>query len=144
MKKLLSLILFSFIFFVNSYSQNEWTLANQEKGVSIYSKQIFCNAKQGFNRDLILFKIVNSTNTDLQISFKINRWINGECMNCNSNIKEDYRTFSVLSNQTIEGSCLNFRNNDLSLFVKFNDTNYKNSKPKVLTRYTIENFIIFE
>ena len=144
MKKILSFIFLSLIFFVNAQSQDEWVLAKQTKGVSIYTKETFCDAKKGFNRDLVLFKMVNSTNAELQISFKLNRWINGICLNCNLNSEEYYRTYSILPNQTIEGSCLNFRQSNLSLFVKFNDDNYNNTDPKVLTEYTIENLTVVD
>ncbi len=144
MKKILSFIFLSLIFFVNAQSQDEWVLAKQKKGISIYTKEIFCDAEKGFNRDLVLFKMVNSTNAELQISFKLNRWINGICLNCNLNLEEYYRTYSILPNQTIEGSCLNFRQSNLSLFVKFNDDNYNNTDPKVLTEYTIENLTVVD
>ena len=144
MKKILFFIFLSLVFFVNAQSQDEWVLAKQKKGISIYTKEIFCDVEKSFNRDLVLFKMVNSTNVELQISFKLNRWINGICLNCNLNYEEYYRTYSILPNQTIEGSCLNFRQSNLSLFVKFNDDNYNNTDPKVLTEYTIENLTVVD
>ena len=128
---------------MKSYAQNNWTLKQQKDGISIFTKEVFCDVNKGFSRDLVLFKMVNSNNFDVQVSFKINRWIDNVCLNCNSNSAEYYRSYEIQPNQTIEGDCQDFRSNKLSLFVKFNDDNYLNT-PKVLTNYTIENLQIID
>ncbi len=143
MKKESLIILFFLISSISLYSQDDWMLKTQIEGVSIFNKEIFCDVNQGFDRDLILFKIVNSNNIDIQISFKLNRWIDNVCLNCNSNLPEDYRLYDIQASQTIEGNCDNFRLTNLSVFVKFNDVNYSNI-PKVLTNYTIENIQIVD
>ena len=125
------------------YAQNNWTLKQQKDGISIFTKEVFCDVNKGFSRDLVLFKMVNTNNFDVQVSFKINRWIDNVCLNCNSSSAEYYRHYNLQANQTIEGDCQDFRATKLSLFVKFNDDNYLNT-PKVLTNYTIENLQIID
>lgn len=143
MKYISVFILFIFFCSLKSNSQNSWDLKQQKEGISIFTKNVFCDVNQGFDRDLILFKIVNSNNNDIQVSFKLNRWVDNVCLNCNSNSSEDYRSYNIQASQTIEGDCDNFRLTNLSLFVKFNDVNYSNT-PKVLTNYSIENIQIVD
>lgn len=143
MKYISFIILFLLFFSLKSYAQNPWNFKQEKEGVSIFTKDVFCDVKQGFDRDLILFKIVNSNNNDIQVSFKLNRWVDNVCLNCNSNSNEDYRFYNIQANQTIEGDCDNFRSTNLSLFVKFNDLNYSNT-PKVLSNYSIENIQIVD
>ena len=143
MKYISVFILFLFVFSMKSYAQNNWTLKQQKDGISIFTKEVFCDVNKGFSRDLVLFKMINTNNVDVQVSFKINRWIDNLCLNCNSNSSEYYISYDIQANQTIEGDCENFRSNNLSLFVKFNDDNYLNT-PKVLTNYSIENLQIID
>lgn len=143
MKYISVFILFLLFFSLKSNAQNSWSLNQEKEGVSIFTKDVFCDVIQGFDRDLILFKIVNTNNNDIQVSFKLKRWVDNVCLNCNSNSSEDYRLYNIQASETIEGDCDNFRSTNLSLFVKFNDDNYSNT-PKVLTNYSIENIQIVD
>lgn len=88
MKKLIKLIglIFLFLLFQQITAQNnpvidifpkEWKLYQEYDGIMIYYKTFEQNDKEnGIFQELVIFKMINTTNVSLEITWKIDKWYN--------------------------------------------------------------------
>ena len=137
----LTLILF-FITSITSVAQSsDWTLYKTIDGVKIFTKESDCVFKDGSNMDqtVILFKLENTTNKDIMVSWTLRVWYNEkEMINYGDPNQRNY-SFIVDSNKSIEGDCSQLSNTkNLYLYKKF--IKFKNSAS--LTRFEFENLTV--
>ncbi len=126
----------SFLFVFSSWiaiSQSEWNEYSSIDGVNIFSKDSDCYPSDMPSQKVILFKIENTTNTAVKISWNVRVWYNGkESIN---NVAPEERTvsFSLDANQTLEGDCALTKKN-LYLYKQFIE--FQNAG--LLTKYILE------
>ena len=101
----------------------EWQLYKEFTGILVYYRSIACNDNaNGIYQQKILLKFVNTTDTDLKISWKLQLWYNGNCLTCNDR-KGEYSYDRILKGGGfIEGSC-DEHQDGMNIFSKF--LNYK-------------------
>ncbi len=117
--------------FMSFNKANQWNLYKQSKGIQIYYKLTNCDdIKNGLFQNYILYKVVNTTNYNIDISWKNEVWYNNHCTSCGQNKENKRVKLHLKANETIIGNC---KNSNLSLFAE-----YKNH-PKVdkLTKFEI-------
>ena len=76
-----------------------------------------CEYTEQFNSEFVIFKISNHTSKNLTIEWKDQLWYDENCINCETNIRENRKQFSISASSSSEGKC-NI-NNDLRIFSKF-------------------------
>ncbi|MFO8053920.1 MAG: hypothetical protein R6U19_01990 [Bacteroidales bacterium] len=86
---------------------DDWTLYQEKEGVEIYQKSTNCHdPSEGYHRRHILLKFVNTTNQDLEVSWFIETWYNGNCSTCHEpEDPEFFHSIDLKANETKEGSC---------------------------------------
>ncbi len=125
MKKMKSLLLASFFLFLgmNTFAQNkieandltqEWTLIQSVDGVEMYIKYGECqmgNIQEAFEYGML--KIVNTTNSEKQITYNFEILYSDGCVGCDTN-EDEYSSIIIPANSTKTGDC----ENGLSVLLK--------------------------
>ena len=129
MKKLLILLFTVFSF--ASFSQDvNWENYSQKDGVIINKGMIDCNGNE-----LLTFKITNTNNQKVVISWYQEVWVDGVCKQ-DGKTEEYFRTLTLNANEFVEGSC------------SFNKSFYIGSKIKrgnrvmTLTSFSLNNISV--
>jgi hypothetical protein len=119
---------------------SEWKLDMEKEGVQVFLKKVDCNDEaNGIFQEVMLLQFVNTTSTDLRLSWDMELWYNGECYTCDpSQDKENHRTLMLDAGSVREGICDNTSPIELRQFVRF--LNYDHIP--VLTRYALDNFTV--
>jgi len=120
---LLIFILFSVISPVLIMAQaksDEWTLHKEASGIQIFYKYADCNIpSEGFYKEMVLLKFVNTTQTPLKIKWQREAWYNGKCSSCGL---DEYKfELEVPAGETITGDCDIYAPSKLKIFSKFLD-----------------------
>jgi hypothetical protein len=124
-----------------SFTQNkpaEWTLLQQENGVDVYFKYSFCQPRMGFDKELVLFRFINTTATDLNAEWDNETYRGSECTTCKSSDEYHYK-IRLQSNSSLEGDCSIECDYRLRVFSEFRDAGYKKEQ-KPLTKFELANF----
>lgn len=101
----------------------EWTVYTEVNGVIFYYKYADCHDyNQGFHRQYVLFKLVNTTSTDLTCTWDEETWYAGVCSTCpeegeNRN-PELHISINLLAGETQEATCNYFVMTPLKIFSK--------------------------
>lgn len=129
---LISLLFFSFL----SQAQNDWTIYKSINGVNIYTKESDCIFKDGsnMNQRVILFKLENTNNQVITISWTLRVWYGGKEAVNNTTPEERHVKFTINSNSFLQGDC-SLRANHLYLYKKYLDF----EKSAQLTHFELEN-----
>lgn len=124
-KNLISTLLLFSLFFISaaSFSSNgdkEWTLHKEVNGIQIYYKYIDCNIpSEGYYREQVLLKFVNTTQTPLKIRWQKEAWYEGKCTSCG---KDEYKfELEIPAGETVVGDCDIYSPSKLKIFSKFLD-----------------------
>ena len=113
----------------------DWELYKEIQGVEIYTKIQEChNIKYDTHKECYLLKFVNTTQSEVQISWKPNLWYNDICRTCDINSDEYNYTLLISANESIEGNC-DINNQKLKIFRRF--LNYRDKSE--LTKYELVN-----
>ena len=129
MKKLLILLFTVFSF--TSFSQDvNWENYSQKDGVIIKKGMIDCKGNE-----LLTFKITNTNNQKVVVSWYQEVWVDGVCKQ-DGKTEEYFRTLTLNANEIVEGSC------------SFNKSFYIGSKVKrgnrvmTLTSFSLNNISV--
>ena len=127
---LILFVLFSFSAFSQTTERpTEWKLYKEISGVQFYYKYSECNDyNQGFHREYVLLKLVNTTSTALSCEWDNEMWYAEKCTSCPD--KEDqkrnpelHRKVDLIAGGFIEGNCSFSGETTLKIFSKH--LNYK-------------------
>ncbi|HBG70969.1 MAG: hypothetical protein A2W93_03295 [Bacteroidetes bacterium GWF2_43_63] len=118
-----TLLLAFFLVPLLSYSQNastnslsanyeklttEWQQMHDQNGILIYVKKSDCNRPQdGIFQEMILLKIINTTQYDLTISWDLLLWYNAELWTRLPVRPENNHQIVLMGGELLEGSCDN-------------------------------------
>ena len=134
------------IFIVNysCFSQNKpssWTLLQQENGVDVYYKYAPCSPSHGYDKELVLLKLVNtSTDRSKYLSWDLESIHDKECFTCQ--YPDEYHMKVTLKpDESIEGSCKMDCPHELRIFSKFTDKDCKKNYPP-LSSFNLANFVV--
>lgn len=138
MRKIIIISFFSFLF-CQSFAQEQmisisslgkqtvysdaWTNLLSNPGFQIDYKLSKCDPEIGYDQELILLKVKNTSTEKATISWQAILYYNGVCKTCD--YPEEY-TFSVElnPNEEVEGICGIYENSSLQIFSKFLDDRY--------------------
>lgn len=129
-------LLFCFISFF-SISQNEWTKYQSVDGVNIYTKESDCYPENIPSQKVILFKIENTLNVKISISWKLRVWYDDKESKLDPADNERLITFDLSANQAIESDC-SLSVHNLYLYKRFLE--FKNAS--ILTKFILENITV--
>ncbi len=142
-------LILSTVFTVNLMGQNsypaierstDWILYQESNGVQQYYKFTECNIpEEGFYREYVLIRLVNTTNSIKQVDWDIVKWYGEKCINPDGNIEEQHRSVLLQPNETLDGSCALDTDKTLKMFSKF--LNYK-FEDWILSHFELRNFIV--
>ena len=145
--KLVSLFLF-FASFSFAGNDADWQLYKSEKGVQVFYKKIQCELKSDpaymdTNQELVVFKLVNTGNKKVTVSWIFDIWFGSTCRTCNFTKEQDnpyFYSFVLNPGQTIEGNCESTQKSGLMLFSSF----YKKdpSKNNPMTKFDLRGFSV--
>lgn len=102
---------------------NTWTNLVSNPSFQIDFKLSKCDPEIGYDQELILLKVKNTSTEKATISWHAILYYNGVCKTCD--YPEEY-TFSVElnPNEEVEGICGIYENSSLQVFSKFLDDRY--------------------
>jgi hypothetical protein len=138
MKKLILLLSVIVLGYTAQSQSLDWALHSSEKGISFYAKTVECNIiDEAIHQELILLKLVNTTNKDLTVSFNLEIWSDKTQMNKES-MDEFYYSIPLKAGESIEGKCENLLNPKyrLELFVRFLNMD---TRGPIMTHFSIVN-----
>lgn len=99
----------------------EWQLDREESGVLIYLKRIECHDNQnGIHQEVILTKLVNTTQVKLSVEWDMELWYDGQCRTCAPEAEEEYHYVVELdAGETVMGNCDKRCPIQLRYFIRF-------------------------
>ncbi|MCF8297139.1 MAG: hypothetical protein K9J13_06295 [Saprospiraceae bacterium] len=121
--------------FTNSTDTNsKWTILLEKEGIIIHTKTQEYKFKEGIIHEYNLLKFENTTNNDVELSWKLDIYVNGNCRTCNLTSPNEYEfKLKVKAGATIEGKIESMDkrfaifSNDLSK-EKFNKSTFEINK----------------
>jgi hypothetical protein len=118
----------------------DWILYQEANGVQQYYMFAECNIpEEGFFREYVLIKIVNTTSETKQVDWDIVKWYGKNCNNCDEQSQEQHRSVIVEPNASLIGNCSLKTDKTLKMFSKF--LNYQ-MEDWVLTHFELRNYIV--
>ena len=82
------------------------------------AKKVLCDYNGGFDEYTILLKIDNQSNNEVDFSFKLNKYFNGVCSNCNFSSEDSY-LHTIAASSSVEGVCDRAMVNGLKIWESF-------------------------
>jgi len=134
---ILSLLVFSVF---NAFGQPSIKDApyHSEKDVSIYLSFKDCiNSAKGTAKQYLFIEIINSSTSNMIVSFDKEMWYDGVCQTCESSSNEYKVEVTVPANSKIAGDC-DSTDKNLRIFSKMLNLN----KVRKLTKYELKNINI--
>jgi hypothetical protein len=99
-------------------SATEWQLYKEYTGVQIYYRSLECHdVHNGIHQQVIILKFVNTTDTDLDLTWNAKLWFNGVCINCENTDDEHTFRLALKGGESLVGSCNS--PSELQIFSKF-------------------------
>ncbi|MGV6862004.1 MAG: hypothetical protein ACWA41_09545 [Putridiphycobacter sp.] len=121
---------------VNVGAQSNWLNYRTISGVKIYTQEVDCRPVDNMAQKVILLKIENSNNYQIEISWDLRVWYDGKEMVNNSNPEQRHYSFYLDAKQSLEGDCTMLSNTkNLYIFKKFLDF----EKSGELTKFELQN-----
>lgn len=118
----------------------DWVLYQEASGVQQFYRFQECNLpEEGYYRENVLLKLVNTTNETKQVEWDLVMWYGKNCVNCNADRPEEHRSFIIPPYGVLEATCSLYTPNTLKIFSKF--LNYK-FDDWVLTHFELRNFTV--
>jgi hypothetical protein len=118
----------------------DWVLYQESNGVQQFYKFSECNIpEEGFFREYVLVKLVNTTAQIRYVDWDIVKWYGENCVNPDGNLEEQHRSLILQPNETVEGSCSLDTDKTLKMFSKF--LNYK-FDDWVLSNFELRNYTV--
>lgn len=118
----------------------DWVLYQEQNGVQQYYKFEECNIPaEGFYREYILVKLVNTTSQPKIVEWDVVKWYASTCNNCDLSNPEQHRNVELGANEALEGNCSLETDKTLKMFSKF--LNY-NMKEWELTHFELRNYTV--
>ncbi|MEX0812527.1 MAG: hypothetical protein WD048_09955 [Chitinophagales bacterium] len=134
--------LFTAIIFIGIYysisaqeSSADWVISQGNSNFEISTKKINCSdASKGISKEYLFLKIENKSKNALQLDYKIEKWYDEVCSNCDLDEREN-SSFSIelAAGESATGSCKDYRNRKLAVFSKMTGT----AKARKLTDFKI-------
>lgn len=108
---------------VSNITDNEYHLYKEINGVQImYKIATRIDKHNGINADYIEIMLLNTTSNKVNITWQNELWIDGICQTCKAYNKQEYKHNIILNgSESLEGDCQARENNDLLIFIKYND-----------------------
>jgi len=121
------------------YSE-QWTEYVQHPDFLIEYKFESCDFSSGLNKELLLLKVTNLTNQQLDLEWHIQLYYGDTCSTCQYPTEYN-RTITVNSNDTVEGLCTPDTSQPLVIFSKFTDARFA-KKSRRLHMFKLANLTI--
>lgn len=142
MKNLVSLILtitlsLSLMSMNLNAQDSDWKLYKEINGIQIYQMEKECHDEaNGLHQEFILLKCVNTTSNDMELSWTLEAWYDGECTTCHDPDNPEYQ-FSVKVNagESVRGSCDIREGKTLKIFKGF----LNKEGTSTLTKFELKN-----
>lgn len=117
---------------------SNWSLLTEKDGIKIHTKtQEYKIEKDGIHQEYNLLKFENTTAKDVEISWKLDLFINGNCRTCNLNSPNEYEfKLKLKAGATIEGK---IESNDKRFIIFSTDLSKENFSK---TTFEINNLIV--
>ena len=108
---------------VGAISDNEYHLYKELNGVQVmYKVATRIDKHNGINADYIEIMLLNTTANKVQITWQNELWYDGKCHTCDQYNKNEFKHSVTLNgSESLEGDCQTMENQDLLIFINFND-----------------------
>ena len=119
-----TLLLYLFIFGQSAYGKedgSEWTSYYSNESFVISTTENSCtNPSKGIDKEYLFLKITNTSDASVKLTYKIEKWYDGICSNCDDSAENAPYTIELKKGESISGSCENYRDRKLAIFSKMN------------------------
>lgn len=122
---------------VFSQEQKEWTLYSSVNGVDIYFQETNCTTDAAPAQVAYIIKLVNTSQSNVRISWNLAVWYNNEKLTANVSEGENHYELDLTANQTLIGDC----NTPFGALYIFKDF-ITYVSPTKLTRFELENITV--
>lgn len=119
-----------------NYSHN-WQVYTDQSDFKIEYKFQACDFNSGLDKELLLLRVSNKTNQQLNLEWHIQLYYGDTCSTC-IYPGEYGRTITVEANSIEEGICTPFTNEPLTIFSKFVDARFA-KKSRGLNKFKLAN-----
>jgi len=115
-------------------NNTNWQLYQENTGIQIYFKSVACHDEHnGIHQQFIILKFVNTTETDLALSWDAHLWYDGECVTCKDTRGEYSYQLILKGGENSEGNCASgYEFKIFSRFLNYDDkpelTNFELAK----------------
>lgn len=85
----------------------DWQLDQTVDGVQVYLKKVECkDEKNGIFKEIIMVKLVNTTQQDIKLEWDMEFWYDGECHTCDPAVDGEYKyVVDLAPGEALEGNC---------------------------------------
>ena len=110
----ITFMLFSFSFL----SAQNWNKHYSENGIEISSQEDLCVKKsEGIEKNYLFLKIKNTNSEAVKLTYQIQKWYDGKCINCGqNNLENGFYTLELNPGETKTGTCEDYRDRKLAVF----------------------------
>jgi hypothetical protein len=112
----------------------KWDIIYSTIDVTVYASKTLCDFNQGFDEHSVLLKVENNSATEVSVSWQLDLFYNGTCINC-TQLNENKYTYTIAANSSTEGICDRDIVDGLRIFSSFEGYEAK----QVLTGFELTN-----
>lgn len=106
---------------VFSQSNTDWEVITEHAGIIVSKKLTQCvDVQEGIDNDYYLLKFENTNDQEVAVSWKNEKWYNGNCATCNSN-EDAVKPYTIKAKEVLQGGCKMMDDNQLRVYVKHNN-----------------------
>jgi hypothetical protein len=109
---------------LKSGTPTSWTVYVSNQNFEIEYKASPCNPSRGYDKEMVLLRFKNKSNTDLVFNWHMVMYFSETCKTCDY-YDEYHYSVPVSANSSVEGSCDLNGDYQLKIFSKFIDPIYK-------------------
>lgn len=121
------------------HSVREWEVYKSDQNCLIEYRFADCEASIGYDKEIIQFRISNTSSEKIQLDWHMYLFYNGVCKTCD--YPQEYKYELTLEpNQIVSGDCALGSDHRLTIFSKFNDPKYTGGSQ--LTDFDFHNLTI--
>lgn len=129
-----TLFICSFFFSIAQNNNSVWNTVSVSDDFEISTQKLNCSLPTtSISKEYLFIKIENKASSEIQLQYKIEKWYDGVCSNCENSGENAPFSVTLPSGQSVQGTCEDYRDRSLSIFSEMKGK----IKARKLTNYKI-------
>lgn len=111
---------------------SNWNILQHTEQFEIAARKVNCtDASKGISKEYLFLKISNKTNETIALEYKLEKWYDGVCSNCDAGAENGLYKLEIEANKNMQATCENYRDRKLAVFSKMTG----NTKARKLSNF---------